>query len=189
MLTQRYIDGFTLALELHRDQVRKGTSIPYVSHLLSVSALALEYGADEDEAIAALLHDAGEDQGGAPTIEMIRQRFGDRVATIVAACSDSLTETKLPWRARKEAYLAHLAIADASVALVSGCDKLHNARSILSDLRRIGEEVWARFAGGREGVLWYLSALCDSLAKSGSPVVDEFRRVVDAIHASSQPHH
>jgi (p)ppGpp synthase/HD superfamily hydrolase len=181
MLTQRYIDAVALAFELHREQTRKGTGIPYISHLFSVSALALEYGADEDEAIAALLHDAAEDQGGAATIGVIRGRFGDRVADIVVGCSDSLADEKLEWRARKEAYLAHLAAAGASVALVSGCDKLHNARSILSDLHRVGDALWDRFTGGRDGVLWYYAGLCESLTRSKAPAVDEFRRVLAAI--------
>lgn len=186
MLTQRYIEAVALAFELHREQTRKGTGIPYISHLLSVSALALEYGADEDEAIAALLHDAAEDQGGVATITMIRGRFGDRVANIVEGCSDSLTDEKLEWRARKETYLAHLATADASVALVSGCDKLHNARSILSDLHRVGDALWDRFSGGREGVLWYYAGLCESLTKAGAPAVDEFRRVFAELQIVAQ---
>jgi GTP pyrophosphokinase len=186
MLTQRYTDGFAVAFKLHREQTRKGTGVPYISHLLSVSALALEYGANEDEAIAALLHDAAEDQGGAATVDMIRTRFGDRVADIVAGCSDSLTDSKPEWRARKEAYLAHLAAADPSVALVSGCDKLHNARSILSDLYRVGDALWGRFTGGRDGVLWYYTGLCDSLTRSRSPAVGELRRVVAAIQLMAQ---
>lgn len=182
MLTQRYLDGVALALDLHRNQVRKGTTVPYAAHLLSVSALALEHGADEDEAISALLHDAAEDQGGAPTIDAIRARFGDRVADIVEGCSDSLTGDKLPWRARKEAYLAHLATASASIALVSGCDKLHNARSILADLYRIGATLWERFTASRDEILWYYASLCNSLETSNSPVVPELRRAVAAIH-------
>lgn len=178
MLTQRYIDGLALAFELHRGQTRKGTQVPYLSHLMSVSALVLEHGGDEDEAIAALLHDAVEDQGGAATLARIRAAFGDRVAAIVEGCSDSLGEDKLPWRARKEAYLAHLAAASASVALVSGCDKLHNARSIVTDLHRMGGALWEKFSGGRDGILWYYAGLCESLAQAGAPAVDELRRVV-----------
>lgn len=150
-LTARFSEALTLACELHRAQSRKGTQIPYVAHVLGVTALALEHGADEDEAIAAVLHDAVEDQGGAPTAAVIRARFGDCVADIVLACSDTDVVPKPPWRARKEAYIAHVAHASPSVRLVSACDKLHNARAILSDYRELKEGLWARFSGeGRE---------------------------------------
>src|SRR3954449_6057545 len=108
MLTRRFQDAFELAFRLHRDQVRKGSGTPYVAHLNGVASIALEHGADEDQAIAALLHDAIEDQGGAATREEIRRLFGDRVTSIVDACTDSEVEPKPPWRPRKEAYIAHL---------------------------------------------------------------------------------
>lgn len=148
MLTQRYADALQLAWRLHDGQLRKGTSIPYVSHLLAVSSLALEHGASEDEAIAALLHDAVEDAGGRPTLEMIRARFGAAVADIVEGCTDSYEEPKPEWRPRKEAYLAHVAQASRSVRLVSASDKLHNARSILSDRPENNERV--RFLSDEE---------------------------------------
>ena len=138
MLTQRYADALQLAWKLHDGHVRKGTAISYVSHLLAVSSIALEHGATEDEAIAALLHDAVEDAGGKPTLDMIQARFGQAVADVVDGCTDAYEEPKPLWRPRKEAYLAHLATASPSVRLVSNSDKLHNARSILSDLRVLG---------------------------------------------------
>src|SRR5919202_957739 len=150
-LTRRFEEALTFAARLHSAQVRKGTTVPYVSHLLAVAAVALEHGADEDEAIAALLHDAVEDQGGAATREEIRRRFGDRVAEIVDGCTDAETTPKPPWRERKERYVSHIASAPPSVRLVSAADKLHNARSILADLRTCGEGVWDRFRGGKEG--------------------------------------
>ncbi len=153
ILTSRFENALVFAARLHANQVRKGTSIPYLSHLLAVSALALENGANEDEAIAALLHDGVEDQGGPPTLAEIRRNFGDKVAEIVAGCSDTDTIPKPPWRERKEAYLAHLPEASPSVKLVSLCDKIHNTRSTLENYREVGEKLWERFRGGKEGKL------------------------------------
>jgi (p)ppGpp synthase/HD superfamily hydrolase len=133
LLTVRFESALIYANQLHTFQVRKGSGIPYISHLLSVAALVLEMGGDEDEAIAALLHDAVEDQGGAKTREVIRQKFGDRVVEIVDACSDSETIPKPPWRQRKEAYLEKIQTASAAVRRVSLADKLHNSRSTLKD--------------------------------------------------------
>ena len=158
-LSPRFTDALVLACELHRDQTRKGTPIPYVAHLLAAASLALEHGATEDEAIAALLHDAVEDQGGLPTEVRIRARFGDAVADIVMGCTDAVAIPKPPWRERKEQYIAHLAHASPSILLVSACDKLHNARAILADYRVLGEALWPRFTGGRDGTLWYYRAL------------------------------
>jgi len=178
-LGARFDEALAFAARLHRDQLRKGTEIPYVSHLLAVAGIALENGANEDEAIAALLHDAVEDQGGAPTLVEIRRRFGEAVADIVAGCTDTDEVPKPPWRGRKEAYVAHVASASPSVRLVSAADKLHNARSILADYRRHGERIWKRFAGGREGTLWYYRALVDAFRTHGeTPLVDELARTV-----------
>jgi (p)ppGpp synthase/HD superfamily hydrolase len=165
ILTQRLASGLTYAIEVQSDQPRKETEIPYISHLLGVAAIALEHGATEDEAIAALLHDAPEDAGGAPILDEIRNQFGPAVSEIVAGCSDTFETPKPPWRQRKEAYIAHLEIASPSVLLVSAADKLHNVRSITSDCREIGETVWARFKGGREGTLWYYRSLADSFLR------------------------
>ena len=181
-LTSRFEDALSFAARLHSGQLRKGTAIPYVSHLLAVASVALEHGADEDEAIAALLHDAIEDQGGAPTREEIRRRFGDRVTEIVDGCTDAETVPKPPWRERKERYIAHVAEASPSVRLVSASDKLHNARSILSDLRACGDEVWSRFKGGREGTLWYYRSLVEAFRAHGTtPLVEELARTVAEI--------
>ncbi len=154
----RLADAAALAFQVHADQLRKGTDIPYVSHLLAVAALVLEHGGDEEQACAALLHDAIED-GGAAWEAVIAGRFGPRVAGIVRACTDADTQPKPTWRARKEAYLAHLDTAPADVLLVSAADKLHNARAIASDLRMHGQAVFGRFTAGREGTLWYYGAL------------------------------
>lgn len=163
--TARFGAALAYANEVHHGQLRKGTDIPYISHLLGVASIALDHGATEDEAIGAVLHDAAEDAGGAKVIDDILVRFGKAVADIVAGCSDTFETPKPPWRARKEAYIAHLADASPSVLLVSAADKLHNVRSIASDYRKIGEAVWARFTGGRDGTLWYYRTLADRFLK------------------------
>jgi GTP pyrophosphokinase len=158
---------------------RKGTRIPYVTHLLAVAAIVGENGGTEDEVVAALLHDAPEDRGGEGRLEYIRLRFGDAVAEIVAGCTDTYEAPKPPWRERKERHLTHLARASDSVRLVSAADKLHNARSVLSDYHAVGEDLWRRFTGGREGTLWYYRAVVDALAaKHDEPLVAELDRVV-----------
>jgi GTP pyrophosphokinase len=180
-LTNRFADALTYASQLHAVQVRKGTKIPYVTHLLSVAAVVLEHGATEDEAIAALLHDAIEDQGGAPTREEIRRRFGDAVVSIVDGCTDAEVIPKPPWRQRKEHHIAELQHASASVLLVSAADILHNARAILADYRQQGEALWSRFRAGKEEQLWYyrsfLKALRDNPASNRS-LNDELGQVV-----------
>lgn len=166
MLTSRFVEALGHAFELHQEQFRKQTEIPYISHLMSVSALVLEDGGSEDEAIAALLHDAVEDQGGARTLEGIRQRFGEHVAQIVESCSDSVTDdpsTKAPWAERKRAYLDDIEHKSSGALRVTAADKLHNARAVLADYRIVGEALWNRFSGRREGTLWYYRALADRL--------------------------
>ena len=177
LLSDRYRDALGLAFELHRTQERKASGVPYVAHVIGVSSLALEYGADEDGAIAALLHDAVEDQGGPPVLARIQREFGDKVASIVELCTDSLEKPKLPWRPRKERYVAHLRDAPPDAQLVSACDKLYNLRSIIADYRTAGETLWQRFAGGREGVLWYYRALGAAFSAE-NPVTSEFRRTL-----------
>jgi GTP pyrophosphokinase len=178
----RFQEALIFADRLHAAQRRKGTNVPYIAHLLSVAALVMEAGGDEDERIAALLHDAVEDQGGQKTLKEIRVRFGDRVAGIVEGCTDSFTTPKPPWRDRKENYLAHLHDASPSVRRVSLADKLHNARTILRDLRLTGPEVWKRFRGGRDGSLWYYRQLADFYSTAlPSPQAAELAEVVDAI--------
>ena len=179
MLTRRYDDALLYASELHRPQVRKGTTIPYLSHLLSVSALVLKNGGNEDQAIAALLHDAAEDQGGEQTLDAIRERFGETVAEYVADCTDAWSEPKPPWRERKEAYLAALPGHPPESLLISLADKTDNARAILGDYRAIGDEVWSRFSGRRAGTLWYYQTLSSIFSKHyPGPLADEFARTV-----------
>jgi (p)ppGpp synthase/HD superfamily hydrolase len=183
VLGERFERAFEVAFDLHRNQVRKGPKrIPYVGHLLGVTSIVLEDGGDEDEAIAALLHDGPEDQGGEATLTRIRSEFGDRVADIVEGCSDTLEDPKPPWRERKEAYLAHLEQAPDEVLRVSLADKLHNARAILSDYREVGEELWSRFNGTREESLWYYRSLVEIFARRCSgPLVEELDTTVSEI--------
>lgn len=172
VLTDRFDRSLLYATHVHGGQVRKGTSIPYVAHLLAVAATVLEYGGSEDMAIAALLHDAVEDQGGEPRLSDIRNRFGDRVADIVRSCSDSVVNTsagqhKEDKRTRNTRYIEHLETADQETLLVSLSDKIHNARSILRDLRKpeIGTTVWARFKSSKEDTLWYYRALANAFKR------------------------
>lgn len=167
-LTARFDEALSYASRLHASQIRKGSGIPYVSHLLAVAALVLEHGADEDEAIAALLHDAVEDQGGDPTRAEIERRFGARVAAIVDGCTDTDVMPKPPWRARKDAYIQHLGEVSPSVLLVSVADKLHNARAILADYREIGDELWTRFTADRDQQLWYYRSLVGAYRERSS---------------------
>jgi (p)ppGpp synthase/HD superfamily hydrolase len=184
LLSQEFEAAMFYAAEAHREQVRKGSGVPYLSHLLQVAGLALEYGGEEQVAIGALLHDVVEDTPASP--EDIEQRFGKRVRDIVEGCSDTLdkeTEDR-SWRERKETYLAHLCeSASADVLLVSCCDKLHNSRSILSDLKEQGDTIWGIFKGGREGTLWYYRALVEAYRKVDAPLrlVRELDEVVSEI--------
>lgn len=179
MLSERFSEALTYATHLHAKQTRKGSGVPYISHLLGVASIALEYGANEEEAIAALLHDAIEDQGGDSTRQEIRRRFGNTVTAIVDGCTDSETIPKPPWRERKEAYIAHISSASPSVLLVSCADKLYNARSILQDYRVVGEEIWQRFTGGKVGTLWYYQSLVEAFRQVKiTPLVAELERVV-----------
>ena len=184
-LSSRFSDAMTYAAELHNLQTRKGTTTPYVSHLMGVSSLVLEHGGNEDEAIAGLLHDSIEDQaehnGGADAMRAdISQRFGNKVLAIVEGCTDADTDPKPPWRGRKEAYIAHLATASPSILLVSCSDKLHNARAILLDFREHGDELWERFSTGRNEILWYYSSLVAAFQAANAPgaLVRELDRTV-----------
>jgi (p)ppGpp synthase/HD superfamily hydrolase len=167
-LGPRFLEAFLFAAEKHAGQVRKASTTPYIAHLMGVASLTLEFGGDEDMAIAALLHDVVEDCGGAPMLREVKKRFGRRVAKIVDGCTDSVVDPKPPWRERKETYIRHLKDADAETRLVSAADKLNNVRSILSDYREVGESIWARFNGGRDGTLWYYRALVREF-KRGKP--------------------
>jgi GTP pyrophosphokinase len=181
-LTPRFEAALVMATQLHATQTRKGSEVPYVSHLLGVSSLVLEYGGTEDQAIAGLLHDAVEDQGGRATLERIRDHFGSGVADIVDHCTDAYEEPKPAWRPRKEKYIAEVANMPASAALVSCADKLHNSRAILSDLRHIGDDLWSRFTGKKDGTLWYYRSLVDAFDQVfPSRLTDKLRRTVEEI--------
>ena len=184
-LSTRFEAALVYATRLHANQVRKGSGVPYISHLLSVAALVLEAGGDEDEAIAALLHDAIEDQGGAKTREEIRQRFGERVVSIVDGCTDSETLPKPPWKERKLNYLEKMRLASPEVRRVSLADKLHNARSIVADWEQEGEKVWQKFKGGKEGTLWFYRSLVAVYQQNGSDfLIQELARLISRLEVT-----
>ena len=179
--TDRLLDAMAVAAQIHGGQIRKGTTIPYLSHLLGACSIALEYGATEHEAIAALLHDAIEDGRPTDAARATVWSFGDEVGRIVEGCTDADAHPKPPWRERKEAYVARLAGEDHSVLLVSASDKLHNARSIVRDLRGIGEAVWDRFSVSKDDTLWYYRSLVTAYGRNGAhtpALVDELERTV-----------
>jgi (p)ppGpp synthase/HD superfamily hydrolase len=187
MLTKRFEEAFLFAANLHANQTRKHSEVPYLAHLLGVTGLVLEDGGDEDQAIAALLHDAVEDQGGLPTLEDIRLKFGPRVSDLVFALSDSYSSPKPPWRERKENYIASLSNADPGVIRVSLADKVYNARATLWDVVSEGEAAWSRFNGGREGTLWYYQKLIEEFRKHGECyLLQELIRSVDELMAISE---
>jgi GTP pyrophosphokinase len=190
-LTRRFDLALQFASGLHHHQARKGGKIPYVAHLMSVCALVLEAGGDEDQAIVALLHDAVEDAGGISTLDTIRRLFGDRVAIAVESCSDSTTTNpneKPPWRGRKEKYLEHLLRANQDALMVSAADKLHNARAILADYRTWGEDLWPRFNAPKEDQLWFYGAMVRTLREASAPkaLVDELESVVNELNKAAK---
>ena len=181
-LGPRFHAAFHFAAEKHKTQTRKGKSVPYLAHLMSVAAIVLEFGGDEDCAIAALLHDVVEDCGGRPVLREIEKEFGPRVARMVEGCTDSFEEPKGPWKTRKDEYLERLRTEDPNTRFVSACDKLDNARSVLRDFRKDGNSIWQRFHGGREGTLWYYRALADAFQQSPvSNVASELNLVVNEL--------
>jgi (p)ppGpp synthase/HD superfamily hydrolase len=180
-LTKRFEEALVFASHVHTGHLRKKTEIPYIAHLLSVAAIVLEHGGGENEAIAALLHDAVEDRGVG--VDDISARFGPEVASIVKGCTDSFEKdpkNKLPYSARKKAYLERLPTESRSALTVSAADKLHNARAILEDYYAIGSKIWARFNGSNEEILWYYSSLVSIFKRVDCPqrLVDELERVV-----------
>lgn len=193
LLTARFSEALVAAAQLHAGQCRKGTGIPYVSHLLAVAGIALEHGATEDEAIAALLHDAIEDapeELGAEVVRRwIRFQFGSAALEIVEGCTDTDIQPKPPWRDRKARYISHIAGASRSIVLVSAADKLHNARAILSDYRRIGDALWERFNAdaGKGGTIGYLRGLVSAFRATGhqSELVNELDLVVTEIEKAT----
>jgi (p)ppGpp synthase/HD superfamily hydrolase len=180
-LSARFDRAFVYASQLHAAQTRKGSRTPYVAHLMGVAALVLEDGGNEDQAVAALLHDAIEDHPRQGHTEAeIRLLFGERVLRIVLGCTDAFTNPKPPWRKRKVAYLEHLASAPTAVRRVAAADKLHNARAMLHDYRHQGERLWRRFNAGKKDQLWYYRKLVQVLKRGrrASPLVRELERVV-----------
>lgn len=185
-LSLRFEEALVFATQLHNTQKRKGSEIPYISHLLAVTALVLENGGDEDQAIAALLHDAAEDQGGEPIIIEIGEKFGNQVAEIVKACSDTFQSPKPPWRQRKEKYLLHLETAPPKALLVSLADKVHNAQSIVMNHKEIGDQIWNRFRGKKNGTLWYYRELGKSFQKLfPGPLSTELSRLITTLESLS----
>ena len=185
-LGPRFDQAFLLAAELHRDQTRKGSGVPYLSHLLAVAALTIEHGGDEEVAVAALLHDAIEDQGGDPIRRRIRAHFGERVADLVEACTDADVIPKPPWQARKEAFIAELTTAPHEVRLIVACDKLHNASATLDDLRADGPAVWEKFKGGKHGTLWYLRSVLEIIEPDlPQRLAHRLRRTIEALENES----
>jgi GTP pyrophosphokinase len=181
-LTRRFDDAFVYAHEVHATQTRKGNGVPYIGHLIGVSSIVIDDGGTEDEAIAALLHDAPEDMGGRARLEDIRARFGDAVAKIVEDCTDSWTTPKEPWAERKQKYVAHARTLSGPSLRVSAADKVHNAYAILRDLRNIGEKVWERFNAKADDILAYYQSLVRSYREAGGGrLVDELDRIVRAI--------
>ena len=182
-LSNKFEEALTYATGAHGNQMRKKTGIPYVAHILGVAAIALEYGANETEAIGALLHDTVEDCGGEERLRDIRERFGDDVAEIVDGCTDTYETPKPPWLERKRTYIEHLKDSDSSTRLVSASDKLHNTRAILAELRRSGLEVFERFAGKKDGTVWYYRTLVTAFRQHGehADLIDELDRVVSEI--------
>jgi (p)ppGpp synthase/HD superfamily hydrolase len=189
VLTDRFDRALLYATHVHGGQVRKGTSIPYIAHLLAVAATVLEYDGSEDMAIAALLHDAVEDQGGEPRLSDIRNRFGDRVADIVRSCSDTVVNSssgqkKEDWRTRKTLYIHHLSLVDQETLLVSLSDKVHNARSILRDLRKpeIGPSIWDRFNNSKRDTLWYYREVANAFMRYlPGQLANELSEIVDVL--------
>ena len=186
IFSKKFVGALCYAADLHAKQSRKRTGRPYIGHLLGVTSITIEYGGDEDMAIAALLHDAVEDQGGLPRLREIRRKFGKRVAHIVDGCTDSYTRPKPPWMERKRAYLARVAKESAEVRQVSAADKLANVRETLYAVREHGESVFERFEGKKEGTLWYYRELLCVFRKAGNnPLVDELDRAVAQLEAQS----
>jgi (p)ppGpp synthase/HD superfamily hydrolase len=179
-LSERFDEALAYASGLHRTQTRKGGDIPYIGHLLSVASLIIEGGGTETQAIGGLLHDAVEDQGGAPVLADIREKFGDDVATIVAECSDTDVVPKPPWKKRKQDYIDHLGGASEATILVSLADKLDNARAILRDYRIDGPELWQRFSvhDPQQHLWYYRSLLAVYQARNSTWLVAELARVL-----------
>jgi (p)ppGpp synthase/HD superfamily hydrolase len=183
-LSRQFEKALVYATRIHGGKLRKKTRIPYIAHILGVTAIAMEYGANETEAIAALLHDAVEDCGGAKRLRDIERKFGKRVARIVEGCTDTDQTPKPPWLKRKRSYVEHVRHAPTPTKLVSASDKLHNVRAILMDYRQEGEKLWSRFGGGKQGALWYYRALVNAFSgRRIQPLVQEINRTLTELES------
>jgi len=194
MLGERFEQALVFAGRVHADQRRKGNDVPYVAHLLAVCAIVLEHGGDEDQAIAALLHDAAEDQGGVAMLDQIGDRFGRRVRHIVEQMSDALVapgEAKPPWRDRKAAFIDRMRSADADVLLIALADKVHNSATLLGDLHRDGNAAFDKFNGKKDGTLWYYRTLLDVFGAADAPtppaLLQHYARIVEQIERLAEP--
>jgi (p)ppGpp synthase/HD superfamily hydrolase len=181
--SSRIVDAFALSFQLHQKQVRKGSHVPYITHLMGVAAIVGRHGGDEEQFIAALLHDAVEDQGGQATLARIRARFGDTVAEYVAGCSDTDIEPKPPWLERKEQFIKATRTASPKLKLIIAADKLHNTRSTISDLRERGDQVWRMFKGDKDAHLWYMEEMLRALAHQWEhPLLRELADAIETLH-------
>ncbi|HUW62424.1 MAG TPA: HD domain-containing protein [Candidatus Bathyarchaeia archaeon] len=185
--SERVVEAFALMYELHRTQLRKGSRTPYITHLLGVASLVGGHGGDENQFIAALLHDAVEDQGGLDTLERIRAQFGDDVAGLVLACSDADTDPKPPWQERKDQFLESVRNADGRVKLIVAADKLHNSRELAGHLLERGPEVWKIFKAGKERMLWFQAETLRALEQGGwrHPILRELNDAVDMLQRTA----
>jgi (p)ppGpp synthase/HD superfamily hydrolase len=183
-LSERFSDAFQCACRWHADQRRKVSGAPYVAHLLGVAGIVLDSGGSEDEAVAALLHDAVEDQGGAEARRKIERLFGAAVAQVVDECTDTDETPKPPWRERKEAFVARVPVMSASARLVTAADKLDNVRGLIQGYYEQGETLWTRFRGGRAGALWYHRAVADAICRAEStPLAQRLNREVTRLES------
>lgn len=188
LYSQRVDEALAMVAVAFRDRARKGSGVPYLAHLLGVAALVAEHGGNENQVIAALLHDYLEDIEGTDAKEL-HERFGQQVAEWVVALSDTMVRPKPPWQERKESYLAKLRMESGELKLVSAADKLHNAQSLLRDHREVGEALWVRFTATREQTLWYYRAVTEALAEKWShPILGELRRAVDELETLESVH-
>jgi (p)ppGpp synthase/HD superfamily hydrolase len=192
-ISEKFQEALIYATRVHGNQIRKKTGIPFIAHILGVTAIAMEYGANETEAIGAILHDTVEDCGGMKRLQDIREKFGEDVAGIVDGCTDTYEAPKPPWLERKRAYIEHLKQlkqSDSSTRLVSASDKLHNTRAILAELRRHGLGVFERFSGKMDGTLWYYRTLVTTFRRHGdhADLIDELDRVVSEIEKFVREH-
>ena len=187
--TRRIIDAFSFAHEIHAEHTRKGSGVPYITHVMSVAAIVGEHGGDEDTFIAALLHDAVEDGDGYATLDRIRSQFGSRVAELVEACTDAFVKPKPEWRERKERFIAAMRNANSDVKLIVSADKLHNVCATIGDCALLGEEVWMRFTGRREGTLWYYAAIAQAIAENWEhSLIDDLATAVEELHRVADAH-